>query len=303
MQRIAYIAFAALGLIWGSNFLFMKWAAEWVTPSQIVFLRIFFGFLPLLAYALYRRELRWSHWRYWHHFLVMSLLATVLYYYAFARGTTLLLSSVAGMLSGSIPLFSFVMTLLFLRDETVSVQKGIGVALGFAGVLLIARPWVGGIDGVNVEGAVCMVLGSLSLGGSFVYARKCLSGLNLSAVALPTYQIGCALLLSTVVTDFEGMSRIAEDPKTLVGVGVGLGMLGTGIAFILYYFIVGRLGAVTASASTYIPPVVALIIGFFVVHEPVTLLDLVAMGLILCGVYFLQTEKQWIGEGFVKSHS
>ena len=303
MQRVAYFAFAALGIIWGSNFLFMKWAAEYVSPSQIVFLRIFFGFLPLLAYALYRRELRLSHWRYWYHFLVMSLLATVLYYYAFARGTSLLLSSVAGMLSGSIPLFSFVMTLFFLRDEAVSLQKGMGVALGFLGVLTIARPWVGGIEGVNVEGALYMVLGSLSLGGSFVYARKFLSELNLSAVALPTYQIGFALLVSTAVTDFDGITRIATDTKTLVSVAVGLGMLGTGIAFILYYFIVNRLGAVTASASTYIPPVVALAIGYFLVHEPVTPLDLVAMGFILSGVYLLQTEKQWIvWERMRKSH-
>ncbi|WP_211827496.1 DMT family transporter [Kistimonas asteriae] len=293
MQRIAYIAFAALGIIWGSNFLFVKWASAFISPAQIVFLRIFFGFLPLLGYAVYRKEIRLSHLCYWPHFLMMSLLAAVLYYYAFALGISLLLSSVAGMLSGSIPLFAFVMTLIFLRDEAVSAQKGVGVALGFLGVFIIARPWVGGINGVNLEGVLYMALGSLSIGGSFVYARKFLSDLNISAVALSTYQVAFALLVSAAVTDFEGITRIAEDTKTLVGVAAGLGMLGTGGAFILYYFIVSQLGAVTASAATYIPPVVALVIGYFVVHEPVAPLDLVAMGLILCGVYFLQSEKQW----------
>ena len=97
---LAYAAFAALGLIWGSNFIFVKWAALSISPSQIVLLRVLFGFLPLLVAALATRALHWRHWRHAHHFLMMSLLATTFYYVAFAKGTVLLLSSVAGMLSG-----------------------------------------------------------------------------------------------------------------------------------------------------------------------------------------------------------
>lgn len=63
----AYLAFAALGLIWGSNFLFMRWASEWISPAQIVFLRVLFGFLPILVYALATRALKWRHLRHAHH--------------------------------------------------------------------------------------------------------------------------------------------------------------------------------------------------------------------------------------------
>jgi hypothetical protein len=139
MKQAAYIAFALLGLIWGTNFIFMKWAAAWITPTQIVFLRVLFGFLPILIFALVRRSLSWSHLRHSHHFLVMALLATVIYYYAFAKGTSLLLSSVAGMLSGAIPLFSFVTAWLFLRAEPLNRRTAFGIFLGFIGVILIAR--------------------------------------------------------------------------------------------------------------------------------------------------------------------
>jgi drug/metabolite transporter (DMT)-like permease len=61
LHKLAYPAFALLGLIWGSNFIFMKWAAEWITPAQIVFLRILFGFVPVLVLASIRRSLKWSH--------------------------------------------------------------------------------------------------------------------------------------------------------------------------------------------------------------------------------------------------
>lgn len=80
MKKAAYLAFALLGLIWGSNFIFMKWAAEDITPSQIVLLRVVFGFLPIFFFALAKRTLSWKHMRYAHHFAVMSLLAAAIYY-------------------------------------------------------------------------------------------------------------------------------------------------------------------------------------------------------------------------------
>ncbi len=203
MNKSASIAFAALGLIWGSNFIFMKWAAVLISPLQMVFLRVVFGFLPILAFALYRKALRPKDLRHWPHFLVMSILATAFYYYAFAKGTHLLPSSVAGMLSGAIPLFTFVLTALFLKTEPVNVRKIAGVALGFLGVLLIARPWTSGDSQLNLWGVGYMLLGSLSLGGSFVYARRFMANLDITPLALSTYQVGLALCILAAVTPFQ----------------------------------------------------------------------------------------------------
>ena len=149
MKTIAYCAFVLLGVIWGSNFIFMKWAADYITPQQVAFLRVVFGFLPLLVFAVIRGEIRLRDMRHIHHFAVMALLATAIYYFAFAKGTALLLSSVAGMLSGSIPLFAFVTALVFLREERPTLKSIGGVVLGFAGVVLIARPWQ--LDAVSSE--------------------------------------------------------------------------------------------------------------------------------------------------------
>ena len=123
LMNPAYLAFALLGLIWGSNFLFMKWASALISPAQIVFLRVLFGFLPVLVYALATKALAWKQLRHAPHFIVMSLLATSVYYYAFAKGASLLLSSVAGMLSGAIPLFSFVCAWALLRAERPTARS------------------------------------------------------------------------------------------------------------------------------------------------------------------------------------
>lgn len=287
----SYLALILLGLIWGSNFIFMKWASELITPGQIVFLRVLFGFFPICVFALARGSLRKEHLKYGHHFFVMSLLATSIYYYAFAKGTSLLLSGIAGMLSASIPLCTFLVAFLVLKDEAITLKKATGILLGFLGVLCIARPWSSGMATMNLEGVLYMLLGSFSVGISFVYARKFLTNRHISAEALSTYQVGFALVLLCFITDFNGLTQIQQDPKALWGMILGLGLAGTGIAYVLYYFIVDKLGAVTAASVTYIPPVVALVIGWFLVGEPIDILDLAAMGLILAGVFLLRGRR------------
>lgn len=95
----------------------MKWASETITAGQITLLRVLFGFLPVLVYAAIQGASDRHHARYLHHFLVMSLIATSIYYFAFAAGTSLLPSGVAGALSGAIPLFSFLSDLDIHRSR------------------------------------------------------------------------------------------------------------------------------------------------------------------------------------------
>jgi drug/metabolite transporter (DMT)-like permease len=284
-------AFCALGIIWGSNFIYMKLAAEWITPLQIVFFRVLFGFLPVLALAFARRALRREHLRHWPHFLAMSVLATAFYYYGFAKGTSLLLSGVAGAVSGAIPLFSFVLAAAFLPEGKATKMKIAGVISGFIGVLILGRPSGEEIAASNLEGVAYMAAGALSVGASFVYAQKFVVKLKIPAVALTAYQLGFALLLLALIADVGGGGDIFIHPDALhasLGLVIGLGLLGTGAAYILYYYIIEKLGAVAASSATYIPPVIALLIGALLVGEPIGLLDCAATALIFAGVFLLR---------------
>ena len=294
---IAYLAFAKLGLIWGLNFIFVKWAVHLISPAQIVLLRVLFGFLPLFVFAVATGALHWRDWRHAHHFAVMAVLATAFYYFAFAKGTALLLSSVAGMLSGAIPLFTFVTALAFLRQEPINPRSIGGTLVGFAGIALIARPWNQSIEAVNVVGVLWMIAGSFSVGCSFVYARRFISPLGLSPLALTTYQNGGALLILLAATDLHGIGAVFVDTRAWLGLVFGLGLCGTGPAYICYYMIVDRLGAVMASGVTYIPPMVALIVGTALAGEPVHGIDVMAMVAILLGVGILQSGRSTSKKG------
>lgn len=278
------VAFLLLGLVWGSNFLFMKWAVALISPGQVVFLRVLFGFLPILGLALYKRALHWSDLRHWRHFAAMSVMATSFYYYAFVKGTALLPSGVAGMLSGVIPLLTYGLAALGLRSERLSARKLGGVTFGLFGVILVARPWATGHAAINLGGVAYILLGSFSLASSFVYARRFMVSLRIQPLALSTYQIGCALMTLAILTPYAGILRISTNTTAAVGLMGGLGLCGTGLAYVLYYYIVTQTTAVFASAVTYLPPLVALALGHLLAHESLVPSQIVAVLAISCGV-------------------
>lgn len=285
----AYAALAALGLIWGSNFIYMKWATGLISPAQTVFLRVLFGFLPLALVAWRTGSVTRGQLRHLPHFAVMSVLATSFYYYGFVAGTALLPTSIAGLLSGSIPIFTFLCAAVFLRQEQPTARMAIGVVVGFVGIALTARPWEASAE-VPMAGILWMLAGTLSVGVSFVYARRFLSPLGLPPLALATWQTGLASLTLMLLTNFDGIGDIASDAHVLLGAIVGLGVLGTGLAYLIYYYIIEQLGPVQASGATYIAPVVAVIIGVSV-GEPLSFLEIVALATILGGVVLIQTGK------------
>ena len=285
-------AFAFLGIIWGTNFIFMRQASEWISPVQIVFLRVLCGFVPIAVMAWMQKAVRREHLKYTGHFLVMALLATVIYYWAFASGTSLLISGVSGVLSGAIPLFSFIVAAIFLRQEKITVMRLCGLMLGFAGVILIAKPWQVSGESISLAGVGYMILGSLSVGISFVYAKKFLADKQIAPLALTTYQIGLALLILACITPFTGITAIAQDSTASLGLIIGLGLLGTGVAYLTYYYLILNLGAVVASSVTYIPPVVALLVGFLAANEQLGVTEILSMVLIMSGVFLLQRPSR-----------
>ncbi|SAK93412.1 multidrug DMT transporter permease [Caballeronia hypogeia] len=291
MKKSALFAFCVLGGIWGSNFIFMKWATEVVTPAQVTLARVVCGFVPIAIYAAFTRAIRWSDLRHAHHFFVMSLLATFLDYFTYAQGVARLSSGIAGTLSGTIPLFAVVCSAFLHGRKELDVWKVMGVVIGFLGVLLIAHPWSVADGSIDMTGVCWMLGGSCSMALSFIYARRYLTPLKIPGVALTTYQVGFAALYLAVFTPFDGMSALLMHPHAAVGLIIGLGLLGTGIAYLAYYHVVEHLGALAASSVTYIPPVVALFIGAIIVGEPTTASDYVSVVLIMVGVGVMQFGK------------
>lgn len=136
-----------------------------------------------------------------------------------------------------------------------------------------------------------MLAATIVLGISYVYLRRFLSPHNLPPLALATWQTGLALVVLLFVVDRTGMSNILQDWNAAAGVVIGLGILGTGMAFLIYYYLLQELGAVAASGATYITPNVAMLIGW-AVGEKVGILEIAAIIFVLTSIAMLQIGRQ-----------
>lgn len=287
-NNIAAVAFIGLGIIWGTNFLYMRLATQYISPLQIVFLRVIISVLPLLVLGIVTRAFKKWHLKHWHHFLFMSVLATVIYYFCFVKGAQILYSGIAGAMSGATPIFSFILGTIFIKEEKLTASKVLGLIIGTIGIILLANP--AGLSSSEdfFKGFLYMIIGSLSFGASFIYAKKYLTPLNISATASTSYQLVMATLILLVTTDLNDIGNILVNTEAFIGLVIGLSLLGTGIAYLIYYYLINSMGAVKASSVTYIPPVVALAVGIIIGNEPISILDCMGAFIVLSGVYLLK---------------
>jgi drug/metabolite transporter (DMT)-like permease len=286
-RRRDLLIFAALGAIWGTNFLFMKLAVRVVSPLQVVWLRVVFGAVPLLLFALWRGSLALKDWRSAHLLLLTSLLSTVVPYLGFVKGTQLLASGAAGAISGVVPLMTALVAASVLPAERIGRRKAVGLALGLAGVLCVAdvTSFGSASSGRALVGTLYMLMGAAGYACGLVYVRKYVSPLGLSPIALAGYQTAGAAVLLTPCTPLRGIAVLLDAPGALAAVALGLGLLGTGVAFILYYRLIETMGAVSASSVFYVPPAVALVVGAAIGHEGIALTQCLGAVLILLGVF------------------
>jgi len=291
------LLFLGLAALWGSSFLFIKVALEEVGPASIVLARLVFGTLTILAaIPLLRgrapdllppeagsvvkrvRSLLWP-------MLFLGAVNAVLPYLAIAWGEQFIPSGLASIFNATVPLFSalLVIALPFLPNERPGAFGLLGLLLGFAGVCVLVTGGGGGAGGVSDRliggGAVLLGAASYAVGG--VYARVNLKGVPALVSALGQNVAGVLVALPLAVA--FGMPSQLPGPTTIFSL-VALGVGGTGIAYILLFVLLERLGAVKMSTITYLLPATALLYGAVLLGEEVTVRALAGLALILAGV-------------------
>ena len=287
------ISLLLLGLLWGSNFLFMKLAVARIPAVDVVWLRTLFGALPILALALIRNGVRRDDWRSIHHFAAMAVLANVGPYLFFVLGTEHLPSGVTGVISGAIPSITAAIVAVTLPEERLTRGKLVGLALGFAGVIMVAPLDMlsAGFTGSSLLGVAATLAGCVSYALALVYARRFVQPLGMGPVKLAAYQMVLACLFLMPFASPSSFWVLAEDRTALLGLVFGLGLAGTGLAFVIYYYLVGRMGALRAASVYYIPPAVALALGATLLDEPFGGLQIAGAGLIMAGIYYANRQS------------
>lgn len=287
MDKASVARFMLLALLWGSSFTFIKVSLEGLTPGQLVLSRLVLGAAVLLSIAAVRKVALPRSAQVWGHIAAAGLFGNVIPFLLLSYGEKTTGAGIAGVLIGATPLLTLGLAAAALPTERATSRKAIGLALGFVGVVLLIGPWHDSLGSFN--GRLACFGAAVSYAIGFVYVRKFLSPLGLAPLSLAASQLVSAAVLQAVVTPFLGWRTPDFTGPVTLSI-VLLGLFSTGLAYVLYFRLIGDVGATTASAVNYVVPVFAVIVSVLFLGESVTW-NLLAGGLVvLVGVAYAENR-------------
>jgi drug/metabolite transporter (DMT)-like permease len=277
MSWRGWMAFAALGVIWGVPYFFIKIAVQELSPLVLAWGRISLGALILLPIAWHRGGLR-DLWPHKGPLVAFALVEFVIPFCMISYGERWIGSSVAGILIATVPLTIALISRFFGLHEPLGAWRLTGLIMGFAGVAALLG--FGAISGpAGWAGVGCLLLATLGYAIGPLIVQRHLSGVDSAGAAAASLLVGSLVLLPLAIYAFP--SRM---PSTLALISmVILGAICTALAMVLLFYLIGQAGASRASVITYINPLVTTLLGVLILREHLGVGGITAFALILLG--------------------
>jgi len=275
------VKFGALALIWGASFLLMKVGLGALAPVQIATLRILSGALTVLAAALLMGVRLPPFGRIWGHLAVAGLVLCSIPFVLFPLGEERVSSALAGIGNATTPLSTVLFTVLLLPASRPDGRTVAAVVTGFLGVVVIMQPWQAQ-GRPDLVGFAMTLLAGASYGLGWTYVKRFLSKDDLGGLGMPAAQLLMAAVQMVAVNlvwwwlHREGDAGIPAPWSPVPGSSSALGpvvailvlgVVGTGLAFVLQYDVVREVGPTVGATVTYVIPVVAVVLGMVFLHE------------------------------------
>jgi drug/metabolite transporter (DMT)-like permease len=280
---------ATLAAIWGSSFLFIKVGVSELQPMFVALGRVLGGAIALVIALLLTRDRLPRDPRFWGHNAVVAVLGVTLPFTLFGFGEQRISSVLAGIWNSVTPLVALPMAVLVFRTEQLTRRRILGLILGFVGAATILGVWQG-VGGSSLAGQLMCLTAAACYGVAIPYTRRFITPRSESGLAASATQLLIATVLLGVVAPLAGggFPVIAALSWPVLASVAALGVLGTGLAFVLHMRNIRLLGASTASMVTYLIPVFATVIGVVVLGEELAWFQPVGAAIVLLGVAIAQ---------------
>jgi drug/metabolite transporter (DMT)-like permease len=274
-----------LCLIWGSSYLFIRIGLRGFTPISLVALRLVVGAAVTGTIAALRRTPIQVPGRTLLFLVVLSTVNTTVPFLLITFGETVVPSGLASVLNSVVPIFSVVLAGLVLNDEPMTASRLAGVGLGFLGVLvLLSRDLNHGGSSHALLGQGAIILSSLCYAVGAVFARRLLRG-------VPSLTIAVWVLVISATESVALSGAVSRPPLTdmrmqSVFAVLWLGVLGSGVAYMLAYYVLAALGASRYTLVSYVLPAVGLTLGIIFLGESLDWRILAGSALVITGIVF-----------------
>ena len=288
-SRTDWLIFLALGFFWGSSYLFIKIGVDHgLQPFTLIMYRLLIGFLLLAAVVAVARESLPRDRRTYGHLFVMGAVNIAIPFSLITFAEQSVDSSLASVINSAVPLFVIVIAALFLKNESITVNRLAGLAVGFIGVALLVGVDVTKLTTGGATGELALIGATVSYAIGAVYAKRNVHGLRPMIPAL--FQVFFGLLITGTLA-FVTERPLAVDwvPDSILSV-VWLGLLGSGLAYLCYFRILQHWGATRASLVAYLLPVVGIVLGAVVLSETIAITTLVGTALVIGGIALVNSR-------------
>ena len=281
MKPKHWFAFILLGVIWSSSFLWIKIAVQEVSPITLVAFRALLGLLFTVIVVLIQRIPLPRTFREWLPILLLGVTNIAIPFLLISWGEQAIDSAVAAILDSTVPLFTILIAHFLLHDDKMTVPKVLGLLIGFAGVIILMSKDIGVSIG-PILGQAAVVLACVFYAISLVFARRFTE--NTSSVL----RSAGPLLSSTVImwlTAFivERPIKFPQLPITWIAL-IWLGVLGSGLAFVLNFYLIHEIGPTRTSMVTYIFPLGGVVLGVTFLGEQLSWQLLVGGALVVASL-------------------
>ena len=282
-----YILLTFLALIWASAFFNIKIATYSFGPITIAFLRVFFGAIPVLLLCYFKNIKIEAFSRDWHWFAIIGFINLVAPFFLIAYGVKSVQSNLAAILMSTTPLSSTVLAHFYTKNEKFNFIKTIGILIGFSGIVFLFSDNLL-IDENNFTSALLILLGSTCyvVGGVLTLKISKKKNENVTGSIL----IWATIILIPLVSFFEQPWQLTPRIDSTISV-IYLGLVSTGIAWLLRFRILINNGLIFHSQVSYLIPIFGTILSYIFLKEIITIKVLISLIAVVIGIYFVKKAK------------
>jgi drug/metabolite transporter (DMT)-like permease len=276
-----WLIFFLLGAIWSSSFMWIKIAVQEVGPITLVAFRVTFGLIFGVTVILIQRPRLPRTFKVWFPLLLMGFTNVAIPFFLISWGEQSIDSAVAAILDATVPLFTILIAHIFLSDDKITAPKLLGLLVGFGGIVVLVSKDIGGSPS-SLLGQAAVILAALFYAASAVYARKTTENTpGILRSAGPLISASAVMWLGVLV--FDSPLKVPQLGITWVAL-LFLGMLGTGLAFVLSYYLIHAIGPTRTSMVTYLFPLGGVILGVVFLDEQLTWQLIAGAGFIIASL-------------------
>ncbi len=283
-KLLDYLLLILLALIWASAFFNIKIATYSFGPITIAFLRVFFGAIPVLLLCYYKKIKIEAFSKDWYWFAMIGFINLVAPFFLIAYGVQSVQSNLAAILMSTTPLSSTVLGHFYTKNEKFNFIKTIGILIGFSGILYLFSDNIL-INENNFFSAILILLGSTCyvIGGVLTLKISKKKNENVTGSIL----VWAVLILIPIVSIVEQPWNVSPRLDSTISV-IYLGLVSTGIAWLLRFRILVNNGLIFQSQVSYLIPIFGTILSYIFLKELITFKVLISLIAVSAGIYFVR---------------